>query len=119
MLEWSVPRRVRIDVIDFKKIMEEIYMRLSLGFVVASTIMLGACAVDPAVQRTTTTLGEVNMEGMECRRVGEVGSLMKRTICASPQQWAESDKEDKRATDEMLARARSYTSDFKDRFGGN
>ena len=54
-------------------------------------LTLTACAATPAYQRETTTLGEVDISGLECRDEAPITSLRKRTVCASPEQWAEYD----------------------------
>lgn len=51
-----------------------------------------ACSTTPIVTKQNMTLGEANIEGMECRRDKPIGSNMPKTICASPQAWAAFDK---------------------------
>ena len=58
------------------------------GALVLTVMFLGACTTTPSITRTKTTLGQVDMEGLECRRDRQAGSNIGRTICASPESWA-------------------------------
>lgn len=58
------------------------------GVFVLAAFVLAACTATPTISRTKTTLGEVDMTGLECRREKASGSNIGRTICASPQTWA-------------------------------
>lgn len=54
----------------------------------ALALALTACAAAPAVQKTSTILGEVDLTGLECRRETPIGANIPRTVCASPEAWA-------------------------------
>ena len=77
-----------------------------VGAVLVLAVLLGGCAASPSVNRTKTTLGEINMDGLECRRDKPPGSSIPRTICASPDDWANYEKDQKAKTQAMLDRAR-------------
>ncbi len=53
---------------------------------------VSACSTTPTVTKQRMTLGEANIEGMECRVERPIGSVVPRTVCASPQAWANFDK---------------------------
>lgn len=59
--------------------------------VITLVALCAACSMKPAVTRNVTTLGEVNMEGLDCRRLKQPGSNIWQTICASPAAWAQED----------------------------
>ncbi len=65
--------------------------------------ILAACASHP-VTRTQTTLGEVNMEGLECRRENQPGSSIGRSYCTSPEAWAKYDAKEKAQSRMLLDR---------------
>ncbi len=80
---------------------------LALALALAATtaaigaLSISACAIEPLVERTRTTLGEVDLTGLECRDEAVMGSLRKRTICASPEQWAAYDEEERRKAEDI------------------
>ncbi|MGD2133656.1 MAG: hypothetical protein PVI23_12755 [Maricaulaceae bacterium] len=59
----------------------------------AALVLMSACSTTPVVERQGATLGEVNTAGLECRREPVTGSLRSQTICATPEQWAAYDEE--------------------------
>jgi len=73
-------------------------------------IALSACTATPTVTREKMTLGEANIEGMECRKDRPPDTNIPRTICASPQAWAAFDSERRRESDELMAEGRKYTN---------
>lgn len=77
-----------------------------IGVVILLATLLGACTTSPSVTRTRTTLGEVNMDGLECRRDKPAGSSIGRTICATPENWAKYDADQRAKTQAMLDRNR-------------
>lgn len=79
------------------------------GVVVLMGLLLAACSVSPSIVRTKTTLGQVNMEGLECRRDKTPGSTIGRTICASPEHWARYENEQAQQSQAMLDRVRDHT----------
>jgi hypothetical protein len=52
------------------------------------------------------TLGEADIQGMECRRDTPVDSNIPRTICASAKSWAAFDENRRRETNDILAEGR-------------
>lgn len=76
----------------------------------AGAIAISACSTTPLVTRETMTLGEANIEGMECRRDRPPDTNIPRTICASPEAWAAFDERRRRETDALLAEGRKYTN---------
>lgn len=74
-----------------------------LGF---GAIAVSACSTTPLVTREKMTLGEANIEGMECRRDRPPDTNIPRTICASPAAWAAFDENRRRETDALFAEGR-------------
>jgi hypothetical protein len=72
----------------------------------AGVIVLSACSVTPTVTKQRMTLGEANIEGMECRRDIPIDTNIPRTICASAASWAAFDENRRRETDAILAEGR-------------
>lgn len=82
-------------------------LRLHLGLAgIATAIVLAGCAATPLVTKERMTLGEANIEGMECRRDKPITTNIPRTICASPQAWAAFDERRRSETDDLLAEGR-------------
>lgn len=79
-------------------------MRAAIVFIAA--IAVAGCSTQPTVRKTVTTLGEVDMTGMECRREGVTGSMRSETVCASPETWAVYDAKQRAETDALLAQQR-------------
>lgn len=73
-----------------------------IGAVVLIVMLVGACTTTPSITRTRTTLGEVDMEGLECRRDRQAGSNIGRTICASPASWANYENEEATKSQALL-----------------
>ena len=69
--------------------------------------LVAGCSMTPAVTKERMTLGEANIEGMECRREAPIGSNKPKTICASPQAWAQFDKDARRESELAFEQARS------------
>lgn len=76
-----------------------------IGLAVAFATTLSACA-SHSISRTRTTLGEVNMEGLECRNEKQPGSSIGRSYCASPESWASYDAKEKAHSNALLDRNR-------------
>jgi hypothetical protein len=68
----------------------------------------------PTVTKARMTLGEANIEGMECRVVRPISSQQPRTICASPESWAAQDKKERLASEDLFReqRARNAVTRF-------
>lgn len=75
-----------------------------------SAIALSACMTTPLVTREKMTLGEANIEGMECRKDRPPDTNIPRTICASPEAWAAFDDKRRRETEDLLAEGRKYAN---------
>ena len=75
-----------------------------VGLLLVGATTLSACA-SHSVSRTRTTLGQVNMEGLECRRENEPGSIIGRSYCASPEAWATYDAKEKAQSKALLDRS--------------
>lgn len=69
--------------------------------------VIAGCSATPSVTKQRMTLGEANISGMECRREKPIGTVMPRTICASPLAWAEYDEEQRRESDLLFQYTRS------------
>ncbi len=65
-----------------------------------------ACAA-PTVTKQRMTLGEANIEGLECRRETPIGTAFPRTICASAEAWASFDAKARLENDLAFQKARS------------
>lgn len=65
-----------------------------------------ACSTTPTVTKTRMTLGEANIEGMQCRREAPIGSNAPRTVCASPDAWAKYDKAQRRESEMAFQQSR-------------
>jgi hypothetical protein len=76
----------------------------------ASAIAVSACSTTPLVTRETMTLGEANIEGMECRKDRPPDTNIPRMICASPEAWAAFDARRRRETEDLLAEGRKYAN---------
>lgn len=76
----------------------------------ATVFVLAACAATPAVTRERMSLGEANIEGMECRKDREPNTNIPRTICAPPESWAAFDEKRRRETADLLAEGRKSSN---------
>lgn len=65
----------------------------------AAALVTG-CSMTPIVTKQRMTLGEANIEGMECRWQTPPGSSIPKNYCAKPEYWA---RFDKRETDKSQA----------------
>jgi hypothetical protein len=72
--------------------------------------VLAACSSTPLVTKERMTLGEANIEGMECRKDRPPDTNIPRTICASPEAWAIFDERRRRETADLLAEGRKYAN---------
>lgn len=75
------------------------------GLAIFTALALSGC-VTPLATKTVTTLGEVDMTNMVCRRETPVGTAMPKTMCASPEAWAAYDKRQAAASEGLFAYAR-------------
>src|SRR5882672_4531042 len=64
------------------------YLISAAGFAVAA---LASGCTTPSVNKQVTTLGQVDMTGMVCRRAAPTGSSLPKTICATQAAWDRSD----------------------------
>ena len=78
--------------------------RTALILTVAAVLV--GCSATPIVTKQRMTLGEANIEGMECRKDAPPDSNIPRTICASSRAWAAFDENRQRETDAILAEGR-------------
>jgi hypothetical protein len=82
-------------------------IRLSLASAgIAAGVALTACSTVPLVTKERMTLGEANIDGLECRKDKPITTNIPRTICASPQAWAAFDERRRGETDDLLAEGR-------------
>lgn len=79
-------------------------MMLCLGVTFAAVV--SGCSSAPLVTRERMTLGEANIEGLECRKDKPITTNIPRTICASPEAWAAFDQRRRSETDDFLAEGR-------------
>lgn len=86
------------------------HMFKSVAGLGATVFVLAACAVTPTVTKERMTLGEANIEGMECRKDRAPDTNIPRTICASPESWAVFDEKRRRESAALLAEARKYSN---------
>jgi hypothetical protein len=75
--------------------------RMAPALAAALALLAAGCAAGSTVTRTSTTLGEVDMKGLECRRQPRIDSLLGETICASPEAWAEFDARERGKVDDI------------------
>jgi hypothetical protein len=64
---------------------------MALAGCAAMAALAPGCATKPSFTRTVTTLGEVDMTGMVCRRSAPAGSHIPQTVCASQATWDRQD----------------------------
>lgn len=76
-----------------------------IGLTWAAVATLAACA-SHSITRTHTTLGEVDMDGLECRSGKQPGSSIGRSYCATPEAWASYDAKEKAQSRALLDRNR-------------
>ncbi|HEV7694629.1 MAG TPA: hypothetical protein VGO52_27575 [Hyphomonadaceae bacterium] len=76
----------------------------------AACLGASACTMTPTVTKQQMTLGEANIEGMECRREAATGSAVPKTMCASPESWNRYDRKMQAASDAVLDRQRQATN---------
>lgn len=81
-------------------------MRNVLAPALFAVVALSACSTAPIVSREKMTLGEANIEGMECRREKDIETNIPRTICASPEAWARFDARRRQESSDLLAEGR-------------
>jgi hypothetical protein len=52
----------------------------------------GGCALmTPTVKRSTMSLADADITGMECRHGATTGTSIPKTVCASPDKWKKYD----------------------------
>ena len=73
------------------------------GLGVSAALMGCATSID----KQKMTLGEANIEGMECRREKPIGTQFYQTVCASPEAWAQYDEATEYETDLAFEQGRS------------
>ncbi|MBI1358943.1 MAG: hypothetical protein GC155_01530 [Alphaproteobacteria bacterium] len=74
---------------------------------IALTGLVLAGCVTPSYTKKVTTLGQVDMTGLECRRVQPIDSHAQRTMCATPASWAKYDRKQIAASEEFFAATRN------------
>jgi hypothetical protein len=72
-----------------------------------AAVLVAGCSMTPSVTKQRMTLGEANIEGMECRRERPMGTNLPRTVCASPEVWAKFDAAARYESDLAFEKARS------------
>jgi hypothetical protein len=78
-------------------------MRTGLAFIAA--LALAGC-VTPTTSKRVTTLGEVDMTNMICRRETLTGTTLPKTTCAHAEDWAAYDKRQAAASEGLFEYAR-------------
>ena len=86
-----------------------IRITLALG----ALLLLTGCVVEPAVTKQRMTLGEADIDGMECRRVQPIGTNQKKTICASPKAWKTVDEKERKESELMFQAARGNSNNSR------
>jgi len=76
---------------------------VTVGLLALCATGLTGCA-SHSITRTQTTLGEVNMDGLECRRENQPGSSIARSYCTSPEAWAKHDAKERAQSASLLNR---------------
>lgn len=76
---------------------------VGVGLIALCAAALTGCA-SHSITRTQTTLGEVDMNGLECRRENQPGSSIGRSYCTSPEAWAKLDAKEKAQSAALLNR---------------
>lgn len=71
---------------------------------------LAACSTTPLVSREKMTLGEANIEGLECRHERAIDTNIPRTICATPQAWAKFDERRRQESADLMAEGKKYSN---------
>jgi hypothetical protein len=82
--------------------------RLTASAVLSLTV--AACSASPIYTRTHTTLGEVDLTGLECRKDTPINTNVPRTVCASPEAWAAYQKEEAERAERVREEADRYTN---------
>jgi hypothetical protein len=77
-------------------------LRRRLSLLLLAAAIAGACSTSPTVVSERTTLGAVDMAGMECRVDTPPDTNVPRTICASPEQWAALDRKERAVADQVF-----------------
>jgi hypothetical protein len=84
---------------------ERYMIRICLAAIAVA--LTAGCSTTPSVTKQRMTLGEANIEGMECRREKPIGTNRPRTVCASPEAWAAFDAQAAYESDLAFQKARS------------
>ena len=82
-------------------------VRFALQLTALGLAVMASGCMTPTVTKARMTLGEANIEGMECRRDTPIGTAQPRTICASPEAWAKVDKDARRESELAFEQGRS------------
>jgi hypothetical protein len=70
------------------------------GLAFLSLLALASCLA-PSTTKKITTLGEIDMTDMVCRRAVPIGTSMPKTICARQADWAKYDERQIAASERM------------------
>lgn len=68
--------------------------------------LASACSTTPLVTKEKMTLGEANIENLECRYDKAIDTNIPRTICASPKAWARFDERRRQESADLMAEGR-------------
>lgn len=82
--------------------------------VLLAAFVAAACST-PAVTREVTTLGQVDLTGLECRTESQIDSHLAKTFCATPSAWKKWDRKMAQQTDDLFKEAGKTTN--VDQFG--
>ena len=77
-----------------------------IAFIAVLAAVVAGCAAKPNITMQKTTLGQVDLTGLDCRVEKPPGSNMRQTICASPAAWKEFDDKQADQADRMLDASR-------------
>ena len=78
---------------------------LRTGFVLLAGLALAGC-ITPTITKRITTLGQVDMTNMVCRREVLTGSNSPKTTCASKEDWAAYDERQAAVSQALFESAR-------------
>ena len=83
---------------------------IRIASIAALLVLISGCSTQPSVIKQRMTLGEANIEGLECRRDTPMGTNLPRTVCASAEAWAKFDAAARYESDLAFEKARSGTN---------
>lgn len=78
-------------------------------WILVTALAVTGC-VTPSYTKQVTTLGEVDMTGLQCRRVDPIDSHMQRTMCATPASWAKYDRKQIAASEAFFSATRTMAN---------